>query len=115
MANPKFSKTEPVMFGDFEAMPKVTAELRLRLSAIKVQTEQDIEHTISVMSKCFPDDEAKVKEFMTDNMYPGDFIRLRAFLVDGPQGLERYDKAMDSAIDKEINKALAEAEKVANE
>ena len=109
-----FSSINPGRFGDFEAMPNINSEMKLRLKTLQIKGEQDVENAISIMSKCF-DEQEKVREFMEKNMFAADFLRLRAFLAEGPQGLKQYDDAIKSAIDKEVDAAIAEARKEAKD
>lgn len=106
-----FSKIEPVRFGDFEASPLVTAELKLRLAEIKIDAKSDNDEVISVLSRCFPDAQERVREFMRENMYPADLSRLATYLTSGPQGLMRYDQMIEQYEKKQTDKIIEKATK----
>lgn len=91
-----FTKLEPVGFGDFKAMPKLTQELRLRLERLKFKTEADAEKAINVLAECFGDKSTKVKTFMRDNFVPMDYMRLQVYLLQGDKGLEDLERRMDA-------------------
>lgn len=73
-----FNGLEPITFGDKECMPKITAEIELKLSQVKKYDQE----TDEILASAFPDDESYVKGFL-DNMTMVDKQILHAYLVGG--------------------------------
>lgn len=110
-----FNKIEPVRFGGFEAKPLVTAELKLRLAGIKIDGKSDNEEALSVLSRCFPDAQEHVREFMRENMFPADLNQLAAYLTGGPQGLARYDQMLEQIEAKQAEKIIEKVDEQTGE
>ena len=101
----EFNKIEAVRFGDFKAEPEaVNAETKLRLQALKFETEQQVEEARTALSNCFGAKAADVKEFMIRNMYPNDLQELQIYLTQGPQGLATANKAVETQLQKALEK-----------
>lgn len=100
-----FSKIEAVRFGDFEVVPKMDREQKLRAQSVKV-TEDNLEEVQDVLSACFGVDAARVKEFMKANLFLQDYIQLQIYLTQGQRGLDSYNKRLDIAMEKEMDRAL---------
>lgn len=73
-----FNGLEPITFGDKECMPKITAEIELKLSQVKKYDQE----TDEILASAFPDDESYVKGFL-GNMTMMDKQILHAYLVGG--------------------------------
>lgn len=104
----KFTKLKPVEFEDFKATPKVTQELRLRLSQLKTDDEH-LEETRDLLAQCFPDKSEEVKKFMADWFSSMDYTRLRVYLLNGDNGLEYLERQMDKLAQEEVRAAMNEA------
>ena len=97
----KFSKLEPVQFGDIVAMPEVSEETKLRLYGLSFSTLEQTNEAIDLMSSCFKDKQSEIKEFMkTMNNY--ELNQLQAYLMGGQALLEKLEKQIDAAITKEL-------------
>lgn len=93
----KFAKIEPVTFGDFESMPKVTEELKLRLLEIKgLGGKEGFDEGKKVVSQCFGDDADKVRQFMDENFTFYSLGYLITYLLGGPEALVDYGQVMRS-------------------
>lgn len=73
-----FNGLEPITFGNKECVPKVTAEIELKLSQVKKYDQE----TDEILASAFPDDESYVKGFL-DNMTMVDKQILHAYLIGG--------------------------------
>ena len=100
---------EPVKFGDMELAPTITAELKLRISNLSYQTEDDLEKAMTTLSKAFRGKEQEVKQFMEANMFPNDLARLATYLIAGPSGLKQLDARIDYLWQKEMDRYLEKA------
>lgn len=108
-------KMVPVDFEDFQAMPEVNQELRLRLQNLKFQTESQIDQAKDVISSAFPNDKAQVRQFLDDNFATTITLQeLQSYLLGGESALtefrERTNKAMDTAIEKVMERSINETE-----
>lgn len=102
------SKIEAVKFGDFEVVPQMDKEQKLRVRNLKIE-QDNFEEAIDILSRCFGSENTeKVRDFMSNNMFYLDFMRLQTYLTQGESGLKSLDERMDRAIDKEMEKRMAE-------
>lgn len=97
MAYLSLNALEPVDFGGRECMPKVNAEMKLRLSQIKDYNSNSIE----VLAMAFPDDEEYVKKFLRD-ISTIDIQLLHAYLLGGPTMVESMKSKIGSVMDSTI-------------
>lgn len=88
MSKLQFGKIEPIEFGDFESIPKVTSELRLRLRTLKFETEAQAAEGKKVLAECFGEDQERVLAFMNEHMTDLNLRILQAYLLGGPQMLD---------------------------
>lgn len=97
----------PVDFEDFQAMPEVNQELRLRLSNLKFATESQINQAKDVLASAFPTEKARVRQFFDDN-FSGTITlqELQSYLLGGEEGLEEYRERVHRTLDKTIDKAV---------
>lgn len=107
----KLQKIEKVEFGDLAVEPKMTQELRLRVSKLKI-SEANIDTAREILSSCFGEFAAEVKEFMEKNLFIMDLTRIQVYLTQGASGLEGFEKRMDDFMKEEMKKAT---EKSVNE
>lgn len=93
-----FNAIEPVRFGNLEAIPKVGAELRLRIQKIDFgNTDEKISAARDVLSQAFGDKSMEVRKFMSDNdMSAFDLERLAAYLIGGDNLLAQFDEIIKS-------------------
>ena len=101
----KLKKLKAIEFDDeFTLTPKVTTELKLRLQELKFDSEDNINHGIDIISKCFAeDDREKVKEFLNEHATVMGLYQIQAYLAYGIEDMEdRVEKK---------TKTLAEAKK----
>lgn len=94
----EFNKIQPVRFGDFEAVPKVTTSAKMRLREISFKTQEEISESKSILAGCFGKNEDKVLDFMNENMSTFDMQRLQAYLLGGDAMLDTFDKAIQEAM-----------------
>lgn len=99
----KFSKLEPVQFGDIVVTPEIDEETKLRLYGISFGTLEGVKEGIEVMSSCFKEKSKieDVKEFMT-TMSNYELNQLQAYLMGGQAMLDKLEKQIDAAITKEL-------------
>lgn len=99
-----FNGLEPIDFKGHLCEPKIDAEKKLRLSTIKFETEEQIQHADDVLASCFEEEYAKT--FIREKLSVEDKIVLRTYLQGGETGLNRLSKATDGAIEKYLTRAL---------
>lgn len=99
------SKIEAVKFGDLEVVPKFGKELELRIRNLKI-TDDNLDEAADLISQCFSDKAAEVKEFMTKNLFMMDYTKLQIYLTQGQSGLDSFEKRLDRFMDKEMEKAM---------
>lgn len=99
MAYLNLNAIEPVGFGSKECAPRIDAETKMRLSAIKTYDEQ----ALAVLASAFPEDEEYVKEFL-GRMATIDVETLHAYLLGGPTMVERMWEKIKNEIEKADNK-----------
>ena len=91
----EFRGIEPVKFGGKECVPKITTEVKLRLSQIKEYSDT----TDDILASAFPNDEAYVRNFL-DKMSVFEKQTLHAYLVGGFKMVEYITGKMDTAINE---------------
>ena len=85
---------QPVNFCGKECMPKIDAELRLRLQNIKLyNAEAD-----DILASAFPNDSIYVKEFLTDRMTVYEKQTLHLYLLGGDQMLDTVREQIKSEL-----------------
>lgn len=89
---------EPVKIDDKSCAPKVNAEQRLRLSEVKLDTEEERAEAIKLIASCFPADEKYVAGKL-EQMMTFDIQRLQAYLMAGDTGLDMIDRALEKAME----------------
>lgn len=104
-----FPTIEPVKFGDFEAVPKMTAEAQLRLSQLKISPE-NLDEAAKAIAECFGENAEKVEEILRANRLTMEYQRLQAYLLQGQKGLELIDKLLEESINDNLEKALKVAQ-----
>lgn len=102
----KLSNLEPVNFGGFTAMPRLGQEQRLRVQSLEIE-EDSLDNAREVIAQCFGDDGERVKEFLAQNPFRTDYIRLQIYLTQGQSGLDNFERRMDSLMAKEMDKVQA--------
>lgn len=107
-----FAKIEKIKFGNLEVAPQMTAEQKLRARNLKME-EDNMAEICKVLSECFGDKAAEVREFMEKNLFLMDLVKIKIYLTEGQTGLEALNNRVDRMMDKEMDKLLAakEAEK----
>lgn len=103
-----FSEIKPVQFGKIVAMPKITAELKLRLKQIK-NIGSNYDEMRDILSQCFGEKSEQVKEFIRVNFSDLDYARLQVYLLDGDKGVEDFERRMDSVVISNMKQAMSEA------
>lgn len=102
-----YSQVEPVNFGDFTSQPIITAEARLRLSNLELRLE-NLEAAAEVLAKCFGKDAPKVEEFLKRNAIMGEYARLQVYLLQGEDGVKKFEKLQHKLMTEQVDKALEE-------
>lgn len=98
MAQLSFDGIQPVRFGGHDCTPSIDAELRLRVQALKFDTDADEAHANEILAKAFPNDEEYVKDFLEKQMAPFEKQQLQAYLIAGPGGIRMIDQSITNAI-----------------
>ena len=101
-----FNGIEPIDFGGKQCEVKMDAEKRLRLSATRFDTEENVRNADEVLASCFEDDYAK--EFIRTKLSVDDKVVIRTYLLSGETGLNRLSRATDDAVEKYITRAIAD-------
>lgn len=99
-----FNGLEPIDFKGTLYEPKLDAEKKLRLSAIKFGTEEEIKEADSVLASCFDEEEAK--EFIKTKLSSQDKQVLATYLTGGETGLNRLSEITNGAIEKYITREI---------
>lgn len=99
-----FNGLEPVEFKGKLYEPKLDAEKKLRLSAVKFKTQEEISESDSVLCSCFEEEEAK--EFIRTKLSSEDKQVLATYLASGETGLNRLSEITNGAIEKYITREL---------
>lgn len=99
----RLKKLKAIEFDDeFTLTPKVTTELKLRLQELKFDTEDNINHGIDIISKCFSeDDREKVKDFLNEHATVMGLYQIQAYLAYGVEDMaERVEKSTSDLANK---------------
>lgn len=99
-----FNGLEPIDFKGTLCTPKIDAEKKLRLSNIKLETEEQVREADEILCSCFDEDYAK--QFIREKLSSDDKVVLATYLRGGETGLNRLSKATDGAIEKYITRAM---------
>lgn len=91
----KFEKIEPVEFGDLKVMPKMNAEMKLRVQAIK-QIDSD---ALDLFAECFEGYHAEIREFL-DQLNMIDLYKLQAYLIGGNASVKAFEARLESIMAK---------------
>lgn len=76
-----FKGIDPVEFGGKVCEPSINTETKMRLASIeKYDTESD-----AILASAFPEDEAYVKDFLTNKMTVFEKVKLHAYLMGGEE------------------------------
>ena len=97
----QFNGIEAIRFGKTVALPKVDAETRLRLQALKLNTKESVTEAIEVLSSCFGAESYAVKQFMTEQMTEYELAQVQAYLLGGESMLEMLDKQFEKNLGKD--------------
>lgn len=103
-----YSQVEPVNFGDFTSRPIITAEARLRLSNLELKLD-NLEAAAEILARCFGEDTPKVEEFLKRNAMLGEYARLQVYLLQGENGVKKFEKLQHELMTEQVDKALEEA------
>ena len=98
MAQLTFDGIQPVRFGGRDCTPSTDAELRLRIQALKFDTDADQAHANEILAKAFPEDEDYVHKFLDKQMTTFEKRQLQAYLIAGPGGTRAIDNAIAEAM-----------------
>ena len=98
MAQLSFDGIQPVSFGGRDCVPSIDAELRLRVQALKFDTDADEARANEILAKAFPKDEEYVKKFLEEQMTPFEKQQLQAYLFAGPGGFRMIDQSITNVI-----------------
>lgn len=98
-----FKKIEPVQFGDLVATPKLTNEIKLRISAAlgKADTADGMAELTKQLAAAFPDHKEEVAAFIESNMTMDDIAQLATYIISGDKGLSRLNAALEGGADGE--------------
>lgn len=107
MAQLNFSGLQPVGFGGRECMPKLDAELRLRIQMMKTETEADKERGAEILAEAFPKDSEYVRKFILEQMTSYEMRELQVYLSQGAEAAKNISDAVKEALKDEIRKATA--------
>lgn len=109
------SKIDVVKFGDFELLPQMDKEQKMRVRSLEIK-QDSYEDAIDVLARCFGSENTeRVREFMEKHMFYLDFVRLQTYLTQGASGLESLDDRMEKMLDKEMDRRLEEARAASEE
>lgn len=100
----QFDKIKAVRFGDIEAVPQMTQERRLRVTALKIDA-RNVEEAASTLSACFGEKAEEVRAFMVANMMVIDLVRLQSYLAGGASGLKEIDSKTEALMKKQVDDA----------
>ena len=90
---------QAVSLGGKDCEPsKPNAEQQLRLSRLDFTTEESTQKAIEVLSSCFPESEAYVKDFLTKRATVLEMSKLANYLLAGPEGLDLTEQAIASRL-----------------
>lgn len=98
MAQLSFDGIQPVRFGGRDCTPSTDAELRLRIQALKFDTDANQAHANEILAKAFPEDEEYVKKFLDKQMTTFEKQQLQAYLLAGAAGIRMINSTITEAI-----------------
>lgn len=98
MAQLSFDGVQPVRFGGRDCIPSTDAELRLRIQALKFDTDANQAHANEILAKAFPEDEEYVKKFLDKQMTTFEKQQLQAYLLAGAAGIRMINSTITEAI-----------------
>lgn len=101
----KFEGKKAIEFGKLKAIPKSTAELRLRIRDIDFTTEERTAEAIEVLASFFPDKKSEVKRFLTEEMEIFELNKLQAYLVGGEAAVEMIERNLETNLQRAIEQA----------
>lgn len=104
----KMSKREPVDFGGEVYMPKIDAELKMRIASLSFKTIDDLDEAYSVFGEAFPGHEKDVAKFLRENAGAYGLIELQTYLTQGDEGLDMLHSRVDKFVDKQVDAAISE-------
>lgn len=107
----KIAGIEPVELGDSKCIPKMDADKRLRLGALKFDTQEQINKAITVIASCFPNDEEFVKEFLEANADTTAMMLVALYLRGGQKALDIYEQSYEKLIAEATEKVTAKTAK----
>jgi len=100
----KFNGLEPIEFKGRLCEPKLDTEKKLRLSAVKFDTIEDIKEADDILASCFEEEFAK--SFIREKLSTDDKLVLKTYLVQGETGINRLSEATQGAIETYITRAM---------
>lgn len=107
----KIAGIEPVELGDRKCIPKMDADKRLRLGALKFDTQEQINKAITVIASCFPNDEEFVEEFLEANADTTAIMLVSLYLRGGQKALDVFEQSYDKLIAEATEKVTAKTAK----
>lgn len=103
------SKIEAVDFGGLKLVPQIDRTQMLRLRELKI-TEDNLDEAREILADCFGTHKAEVKDFLEKNPFVLDYTRLQVYLTQGQNGLDGFEKRMDVFMEKQMKKAMEDAD-----
>ena len=104
----KIAGIEPVELGERKCTPKMDADKRLRLGALKFDTQEQINKAITVIASCFPNDEDFVKECLEANADTTAMMLVALYLRGGQKALDIYEQSYEKLIAEATEKVQLE-------
>lgn len=106
----QLNKAVAVKIGECEAIPRVNAELRLRIGELKFQTETEIQNAREVMASAFGSKKDEMLNELNDPDLPiFELQRLQVYLQGGDNAVAAFDDSFCKAVDKLIDKGIDHA------
>lgn len=102
------SKIEAVDFGGLAVVPQIDRTQMLRLRELKI-TEDNLEDAREVLADCFGIHKAEVKEFLEKAPFVLDYTRLQIYLTQGQNGLDSFEKRMETFMNDQMKKVTEQA------
>lgn len=102
------SKIEAVDFGGIQVIPKLDRTKLLRLREIEIK-EENLDEAAEVLADCFGSHKAEVEEFLKKNPFITNYTRLKIYLTQGQNGLDSYEKSMDTLMTEQMGKVMDDA------
>lgn len=88
-------------------LPALNAEIKLRIQSNMSGTGIS-DALIEAIAAAFPIHKSEIKEFIKNEMFDQDIMELASYLTGGKKMLERYNKFIENATEKMIDKNMAE-------